>query len=50
VVDAPVDFEVTIRHDLKNATDFKIIGHKLELIGICPACSTQAKPSCRPAF
>ena len=50
VVDAPVDFEVTIRHDLKNETDFKIIGHKLELMGICPACSTQAKPSCRPAF
>ena len=45
VVDAPVDFEVTIRQDLKNTTDFKIIGHKLELIGICPACSTQAKPS-----
>ena len=50
VVDAPIDFEVTIRHDLKNATDFKIIGHKLELIGLCPACSTQAKTSCRPAF
>ena len=50
VVDAPIDFEVTIRHDLKYATDFKIIGHKLELIGLCPACSTQAKTSCRPAF
>ncbi len=39
VVDAPADFDVTIKHDLKNATDFKIIGHKLEFIGICPECT-----------
>ena len=38
VVDAPEDFDVTINHDLKNATEFKIIGHKLEFIGICPDC------------
>ena len=38
VVDAPADFDVTVNHDLKNATDFKIIGHKLEFIGICPDC------------
>jgi Fe2+ or Zn2+ uptake regulation protein len=40
VVDAPVDFDVTIKHDLQGATDFKIIGHRLEFIGICPECST----------
>ena len=38
VVDAPADFDVTVNHDLKNATDFKIMGHKLEFIGICPNC------------
>ena len=38
VVDAPADIDVAVDHDLKNATDFKIIGHKLELIGICPDC------------
>ena len=38
VIDAPVDFDVTIKRDLKNNTDFKIIGHKVEFIGICPAC------------
>ena len=38
VVDAPVDFDVTINHDQKGATNFKIIGHKLEFIGICPEC------------
>src|SRR5210317_1294800 len=38
VVDAPEDVEVAVNHDLKNATKFKIIGHKLEFIGICPDC------------
>jgi len=38
VVDAPADFNVAVHHDLKNATDFKIIGHKLVFIGICPDC------------
>jgi len=38
VVDAPADFNVAGHHDLKNATDFKIIGHKLVFIGICPDC------------
>ena len=38
MVDAPADFDVAVNHDLKNATDFKIIGHKLEFIGICPDC------------
>jgi Fe2+ or Zn2+ uptake regulation protein len=38
VVDAPVDFDVAVPPDLKDATDFKIIGHKLEFIGICPEC------------
>ena len=38
VVDAPADFNVAVHHDLKNATDFEITGHRLELIGICPDC------------
>lgn len=38
VVDAPADIDVTVNHDLKNTTDFRIIGHKLELIGICLDC------------
>ena len=38
VVDAPADFDVAVNHDLKNATAFKIIGHRLEFIGICPDC------------
>ena len=38
VVDAPDDVDVAVNHDLKNATKFKIFGHKLEFIGICPDC------------
>ena len=40
VVDAPADFDVTINHELKSDTDFKIIGHKIEFVGICPQCIT----------
>ena len=38
VHDAPVDIDVAVDHDLVNATDFRITGHNLELIGICPDC------------
>jgi Fur family ferric uptake transcriptional regulator len=38
VADAPPGSDVFISHDLKNNCDYKIIGHKLEFIGICPAC------------
>jgi len=40
VVDVPPDLNVVVNHDLKNATEFKILGHKLEFIGICPNCQT----------
>jgi len=38
VDDAPPEFDVAINYELKGVTDYKIIGHKLEFIGICPAC------------
>jgi Fur family ferric uptake transcriptional regulator len=38
VVDAPVKVNPRLDEDLKAATDFQIIGHKLEFIGICPEC------------
>jgi len=42
VIDVPSGFDVCITHELAENTDFKIIGHKLVFIGICPAC---LKPS-----
>ena len=38
VIDAPPGFDVCITHALEENTDFKIIGHRLEFIGICPTC------------
>jgi Fur family ferric uptake transcriptional regulator len=38
VIDAPAGFDVAVKHELKNAGGFKILGHRLEFIGICPAC------------
>ena len=45
VVDAPVGCDIEINHHLKDATNYRIIGHKLEFIGICPACQNNSKPS-----
>ena len=42
IVDADLDVEINIRNGYKHNTDFKIIGHRLEFIGICPACSASA--------
>jgi Fur family ferric uptake transcriptional regulator len=41
VFDAPPESHIRISHKLKECTDFKITGHKLEFIGLCPACSDQ---------
>ena len=41
VVDAPVEFDPTLDRELKNRSDFDIIGYRLEFIGICPACRKQ---------
>jgi Fur family ferric uptake transcriptional regulator len=38
VADAPPGSEVFISYKLKENTDFKITGHQLEFVGVCPAC------------
>ena len=45
VVDAPVDCDIEINNQLKDSTNYRIIGHKLEFLGICPACQNNSKPS-----
>ena len=39
VIDAPEDFDVAVNHESTNPNGFKILGHRLEFIGICPQCS-----------
>ena len=39
IFDAPPQSSIHISHQLKECTEFKIVGFKLEFIGICPACS-----------
>ena len=44
VADAPLEFEVAVNYEPKGATDYKVIGHKLEFIGICPDCLNRTQP------
>ena len=38
IVDADFDAAITIPEDPAGSTEFKIIGHRLEFFGVCPAC------------
>lgn len=38
VVDAPFDIDLNLPREAYQASNFKIIGHKLEFIGLCSAC------------
>ena len=42
IVDAPMapDFEIDLEQI--DSTDYKIIGHKLEFLGMCPQCSDKS--------
>jgi len=41
LVDAFVDLGSDIDRPVKEASDFLIVGHKLEFVGICPQCQRQ---------
>ena len=42
IADAPVpDLEIDLGR--VNSTDFKIVGHRLEFLGVCPACSDKSE-------
>jgi Fur family ferric uptake transcriptional regulator len=38
VEDAPVESVENLGHGIRDASDYTIIGHRLEFIGICPIC------------
>jgi Fur family ferric uptake transcriptional regulator len=39
LADVHVDISLNFNPILKKATDFKILGHKLEFTGLCPKCA-----------
>ena len=45
VVDAPMTPDLEIDLEQVNSTDFKIIGHKLEFLGLCPQCADKSDPA-----
>ncbi len=40
--DAPLAFQKNIEDKLNGETDYKIMGHRLEFVGLCPACFERA--------
>ncbi len=42
VVDAPVNPLIHAGEAIHAATDYKIIGHRFEFLGVCPACAETA--------
>jgi Fe2+ or Zn2+ uptake regulation protein len=38
VEDAPIEMIDTVEQDIRKASDYTILAHRLEFIGVCPAC------------
>ncbi|MBW2078857.1 MAG: transcriptional repressor, partial [Deltaproteobacteria bacterium] len=38
VEDAPIEMVDTIEQDIREASDYTILAHRLEFIGVCPTC------------
>jgi Fur family ferric uptake transcriptional regulator len=43
--DAPVESVAAVEEALRGATDYEILGHRLEFIGLCPQCKKSAQGS-----
>jgi Fur family ferric uptake transcriptional regulator len=44
VEDIPIQKSIDIRDAFRYAGDYEILGHRLELLGLCPRCKSQAPP------
>ncbi len=42
IADAPMASDIEIDLARVNSTDFEIIGHRLEFLGVCPICSDRS--------
>ncbi len=38
IVDAPMEVYENLENNIKNKTDFKIFGHRVEFLGLCAEC------------
>lgn len=47
VDDISIKQEPTIKKSLQNTRGYKVLGHRLELIGLCPDCRKGSGNSCR---
>ncbi len=45
VDDAPIERLVDIEEDLRSVSDYEIIGHWLEFLGVCPRCKKRERAS-----
>ncbi len=48
IADAPMAPDLKVDLGRVNSTDFEIIGHRLEFIGVCPECSDNSDPVANP--
>jgi Fur family ferric uptake transcriptional regulator len=44
IADIPMIPDLEIDIERVNTTDFEIIGHRLEFLGVCPICSDKSEP------
>ena len=45
IADVPMLPDLKIDLERVNASDFEIIGHRLEFLGLCPQCSGKTEPA-----
>ena len=44
IEDAPIDATENLENTVREKSDYSILGHKLEFIGICPKCKKKGNP------
>ena len=44
IEDAPIDATENLENIIREKSDYSILGHKLEFIGICPKCQKKGSP------
>lgn len=48
IADAPMVPDLEIDLERVNSTDFEVIGHRLEFLGVCPICSDKSDRDANP--